>query len=185
MPNASEAVRLVAASLQRERTRLGWSMAELARNAGIAKSTLSQLESATGNPSVETLWALATAMGIPFSRLLEDEQTEVRVVRAGEGPGFATEAGGYLVTLLSTAEPGTRRDLYRLDVAKGASRESAPHLSGTVEHVLVCSGSALVGPSDDPVELRAGDFITYRGDLDHVFTATADGTRAVLVSEHG
>jgi transcriptional regulator with XRE-family HTH domain len=49
----------------------GLSLTELARRAGIAKSTLSQLESGAGNPSVETLWALAVALGVPFSRLVD------------------------------------------------------------------------------------------------------------------
>ena len=41
----------IAASLQRERKRLGLSLAEVARRAGIAKSTLSQLESAPATPA--------------------------------------------------------------------------------------------------------------------------------------
>jgi len=49
---------VIAASLRRERRRTGLSLTEVARRAGIAKSTLSQLESGTGNPSVETLWAI-------------------------------------------------------------------------------------------------------------------------------
>ena len=49
---------LIARSIRRERERVGLSLSELAKQAGIAKSTLSQLESGTGNPSVETLWAL-------------------------------------------------------------------------------------------------------------------------------
>src|SRR3990170_7383003 len=68
-PGAPLAV--IAASLQRERRRTGLSLAEVARRAGIAKSTLSQLESGAGNPSVETLWALSVALDVPFSRLVE------------------------------------------------------------------------------------------------------------------
>ena len=51
-------VALVSLSLRRERARAALSLTELARRAGIAKSTLSQLENGTGNPSIETLWAL-------------------------------------------------------------------------------------------------------------------------------
>ena len=47
------------------------SLTELAKRAGIAKSTLSQLENGTGNPSLETLWALGTALGVPLSRLID------------------------------------------------------------------------------------------------------------------
>src|SRR5690242_11606233 len=53
----------IAAALRRERARAGLSLTELARRAGVAKSTLSQLESGLGNPSVETLWALGVALG--------------------------------------------------------------------------------------------------------------------------
>lgn len=61
------------------------SLAEIARRAGIAKSTLSQLESGNGNPSLETLWSLCVALDIPFARLLEPQQPVTQVIRRGEG----------------------------------------------------------------------------------------------------
>src|SRR3712207_3900014 len=76
----------IAAALRRERERAGLSLAELARRAGLAKSTLSQLEAGNGNPSVETLWSLGVALGVPFSRLVEPPPTQIRVIRAGTGP---------------------------------------------------------------------------------------------------
>src|SRR5690606_40680753 len=59
---------VIAAALRAERRRAGLSLGEVARKAGIAKSTLSQLESGAGNPSVETLWALSTALDMPLDR---------------------------------------------------------------------------------------------------------------------
>src|ERR1700724_1704609 len=76
---------LIAASLRREREHTGLSLTEVARRAGIAKSTLSQLESGTGNSSVETLWALGVALGVPFSQLVDPPAPQIRVIRAGEG----------------------------------------------------------------------------------------------------
>ena len=52
-PAAGAPLELIAASLRRERRRTGLSLTEVARRAGLAKSTLSQLESGTGNPSLE------------------------------------------------------------------------------------------------------------------------------------
>ena len=54
----TQPISVIAKSLVRERARTGLSRAEVARRAGIAKSTLSQLESGNGNPSLETLWSL-------------------------------------------------------------------------------------------------------------------------------
>ncbi|WP_197321219.1 helix-turn-helix domain-containing protein [Saccharomonospora sp. NB11] len=173
----------IAASLQRERTRAGLSLAELARRAGVAKSTLSQLESGTGNPSVETLWAISTALDISFTQLVEPAKPQVQVIRAGEGPRFSAERADYVATLLSASPPRTRRDLYLVQAEPDRPRESAPHMPGIVEHVVLSSGRALVGPLDDPVELAPGDYVAYPGDVPHVFRALEPNTMAVLVSE--
>jgi len=61
-------ISIIANALVRERQRAGLSLAEVARRAGIAKSTLSQLEAGNGNPGIETLWSLCVALNIPFSR---------------------------------------------------------------------------------------------------------------------
>ncbi|MFD4295296.1 helix-turn-helix domain-containing protein [Rhodococcus sp. NPDC058505] len=183
-PDAKAPLDVIAASLRRERDRAGLSLTEVARRAGIAKSTLSQLESGTGNPSVETLWALSVALDIQFAQLIDPPRPRVQVIRADEGPILRSERTDYSATLVASCPPNARRDIYRIDVEPGPPRESEPHLPGTVEHVLVGSGRALVGLLDDPVELGPGDYIAYPGDVAHVFQALERGTRAVLVSEH-
>ncbi|WP_228648429.1 helix-turn-helix domain-containing protein [Microtetraspora sp. AC03309] len=177
-------IALIAASIRRERDRAGLSLTELARRAGIAKSTLSQLESGSGNPSVETLWALGVALGVPFSRLVDPPRASVRVIRAGEGPATYSERASYAATLLASCPPGARRDLYRITAQPGEPRNSEPHMPGTTEHVVLSAGRALVGPADDPVELGPGDYITYPGDAPHVFEALHPDTTAVILMEH-
>ncbi|MBD1321250.1 helix-turn-helix domain-containing protein [Gordonia hankookensis] len=174
---------IVAASLKRERTRAGLSIGELARRAGIGKSTLSQLESGDGNPSVETLWALSTALGLQFSALLDAPVHPVEVIRFGDGPVIPAAAADYSATLLSTARPGTRRDMYLIRAEPGEPRVSAPHSRGVVEHVVISAGRARVGPTDAAVELGAGDYVSYAGDIEHVFAALVPGTVAVMISE--
>ncbi|MFT4126810.1 MAG: XRE family transcriptional regulator [Gordonia sp. (in: high G+C Gram-positive bacteria)] len=174
---------LVAAGLKRERTRAGLSLGELARRAGIGKSTLSQLESGAGNPSVETMWALSTALGIQFSALLDTPVRQVEVIRAGEGPVFAAAAADYTATLLSPAPPGSRRDVYLIRAQPGDPRRPQPHAPGVVEHVVLSAGRALVGPIDDAVDLGPGDYVSYPGDVPHIFDALEPGTVAVLISE--
>lgn len=181
---AVDVVRLIAASVRRERERAGISLTELARRAGVAKSTLSQLESGSGNPSVEILWAIGVALGVPFSRLVDPPKTQVRVIRADEGPITYSERADYSATLLASCPPHARRDIFRIDAEPGGPRESDPHMPGTVEHVLIGTGRALVGPVDAPVELGPGDYVTYPGDAPHTFQALEPHTTAVIVMEH-
>jgi transcriptional regulator with XRE-family HTH domain len=174
----------IAASLRRERRRSGLSLTEVARRAGIAKSTLSQLESGTGNPSLETLWAICVALDAPFSRLLDPPRPLTQVIRADEGPTVAAAEADYQATLLAACPPGARRDVYRIQAEPGHARASEPHMPGVVEHVVIGAGRALVGVADEPAELRPGDYIRYPGDVPHVFEALEPRTRAVLLSEH-
>ena len=173
---------LIAASLRRERRRTGLSLTEVARRAGIAKSTLSQLESGTGNPSLETLWAICVALDAPFSRLLDPPRPHVQVIRAGEGPTVAAADANYQATLLAACPPGARRDVYRIAAEPGHPRVSAAHMAGVIEHVVLSAGRALVGVAGEPVELGPGDYICYPADLPHVFEAlvTGDARRAGL-----
>jgi transcriptional regulator with XRE-family HTH domain len=173
----------IATALRRERGRSGLSLTELARRAGIAKSTLSQLESGAGNPSVETLWALATALGVPFSRLVDPARQVTLVIRAGDGPVIYAERASYAATLLATCPPGARRDIYHIWVQPGEPRLADPHPPGTTEHLVLSTGRALVGPVGEPVELLPGDYVTYPGDAPHLFRALERDTAAVLVME--
>ena len=174
----------IAASLRRTREAAGFSLTELARRAGIAKSTLSQLEAGQGNPSVETLWALCVALGVPFSSLLDPPRPRVQVIRAGDGVGtIAAAEANYRATLLSAGPTFARRDIFRIEAEPGAARRSEPHIPGVVEHVVLMTGRALVGLKDDPIELAPGDYIVYPGDVPHVFEALEPGTQAVLMQD--
>jgi transcriptional regulator with XRE-family HTH domain len=174
----------IATSLRRARTRAGLSLTAVANRAGIAKSTLSQLESGNGNPGIETLWALCVALDMPFSRLLDPPRPSVRVIRTGEGPVVVAAESDYRATLLATSPPNARRDLFRVTAEPGHARKSEPHLPGAVEHVLLAAGRAQAGLVDSPVELRPGDYISYPADIPHVFEALEPGTWATLMVEY-
>ncbi|MGW0433803.1 helix-turn-helix domain-containing protein [Micromonospora sp. NPDC003197] len=183
-PGTQSPVANLAAALRRERDRAGLSLTELARRAGIAKSTLSQLEAGNGNPSVETVWALGVALGVPFSRLIEPPVPAVHVIRAGDGPRLRSEQADFTGTLLSPGSAHARRDIYLIEVEPGAGREAQPHIPGSVEHLVVTAGRMRTGPISAPVELGPGDYVAFPGDVPHRYEALVPGTVAVLVMEH-
>jgi transcriptional regulator with XRE-family HTH domain len=177
-------IAVIAVSLRRERERAGLTLTELARRAGVAKSTLSQLESGTGNPSVETLWALGVALNVPLSQLVEPPAPPVRVVRAGAGPRVASDQAHFAGTLLAAGSPHGRRDLYVVELEPGPVRHAEAHLPGTVEHVIVAAGRMRAGPDSEQVDLDPGDYASFPGDIPHTYEALAPHTWAVLIMEH-
>ncbi|MGO2745780.1 helix-turn-helix domain-containing protein [Microbacterium sp.] len=174
----------IARTLKREREARGMSVSELARQAGVSKATVSQLETGSGNPSVETLWALGVALDVPFAVLVDQQANAPTLIRASDRAGVpSSAASAYSASLLSASPPGARRDVYLIRSEPGEPRRSAPHHPGTIEHVILISGQAKIGPAADAVLLSPGDYLSYAGDAPHVFEATEPGTSAVLISE--
>ncbi|ROP48978.1 XRE family transcriptional regulator [Enterobacter sp. BIGb0383] len=180
----TQPISVIAKSLVRERQRTGLSLAEIARRAGIAKSTLSQLEAGNGNPSLETLWSLCVALDIPFARLLEPQASKTQVIRRGEGPKVVSEHANFQAILLANCPPGARRDIFLLMAQPGSDRLSHPHPAGSIEHIIVTQGRALVGLTESPEELNPGDYICYPADQAHIFRALEPDTLALMVAEH-
>lgn len=174
---------LIANAIQRERNRRGLSLSALAAKAELAKSTLSQLESGNGNPNIETLWAIATALDVAFSSLFEVSQPDVSLVRAGEGDSLDSKHASYRTTLLANCPLGMRRDLYRVDLEPGTVRRSDPHPAGAIEHAILCAGQARLGPLGAEETLNVGDYYRYPADRKHSYEALLPSTQMMVVME--
>jgi transcriptional regulator with XRE-family HTH domain len=174
-------VRTVATNIRRLRHEAGFTLAELALAAGLGKSTLAQLESGKGNPSVETLWAIAAALQVPFGRLMEDDRPAVTVVRASEQPAVTSTETGQIGRLLAAAPRRGTFELYAMDIT-GAARHADAHHAGVVEYLLVVEGAVRAGPESTPVELQRGDLITFPGDVPHVYEGLPEAHYVLLMS---
>ena len=174
---------VIATAVRRERTRAGLSLSGLASRAALSKSTLSQLEAGHGNPGVETLWAIATALGVPFSFLFESPETEPQLIRAGTGTALVADHSAFTARLLSAGAPGRRRDIYTAELDAGARRSADPHPQGTQEHVVVIDGHVTVGPEDLAADLGPGDYYRYPADVPHSYTAPDRPARLLIVMD--
>jgi transcriptional regulator with XRE-family HTH domain len=175
---------ILAANLHRLRTSRRLSLATLATRADLAKATLANLEQGRGNPTIETLWSLAIALGVPFSDLLEDRrETSTVVVRAQQGPRVrgATPGGQLDLRLLDRIERGGLVEIFDMFLPAGTDHLGGPHGGGVVERVFVHAGTIMVGPVDDPLTLGPGDYARYSGDRPHVYRSAAEDCHGVLL----
>jgi transcriptional regulator with XRE-family HTH domain len=177
-------VRAVAANVRALRLEAGLTLADLAGQAGLGKSTLAQIESGKANPSVETLWALGAALQVPFARLVEETRPALEVVRAADvAPMRSDEAPGWTGRLLAAAHRRGTFDLYLIDIEAGGVRHAEAHHAGVMEHMVVVEGRLRVGPQSGPVEIGAGDLVTFSADVPHIYEAVED-THAVLLMSY-
>lgn len=181
---AGELRHRVARTVRDLRARSGRSLADLAASAGIGKSTLHAIESGEANPGIETLWALARALNVPFGALLDPPTPNVRVIRAGEAPRVVSESVAMEANLLTTTAHGARTEVYSITIEPSASPDLDAHMAGTVEHILVTAGRLRVGPVGAEVDLATGDLASFPGDVAHRYEALEAQTHAVLIIEY-
>jgi len=178
---SNEIVKVVGDNLKRLRAERALTLSDLGRASGVAKATLSALEGGRGNPTLETLSALAAALQVPMGDLITSADPEpVTVVRADAGteiPGTAN-----MLRLIAQLTPGGTVELYEAVWPKRSTRNAGGHGPGTREHVLVTRGGLKVGPLGREVGLSAGDYATFAADEPHLYEARA-GTRALLLMQ--
>jgi transcriptional regulator with XRE-family HTH domain len=75
----------VGSLIRRERQRQGLSLRELARRVGVSASMLSQVETDRTRPSVSTIYAIATELGISIDALLSDSDGDATGSGGGTG----------------------------------------------------------------------------------------------------
>ena len=170
----------IAVSLHALREEKGLTIGALAKLTRLSKSTISTIEAGTANPSLEVLWRLTQALGVPLSALLGAQQRpEPHVIRAGEGTVVASESGARLRLLLAQARQH-RTEVYELSLGKEEGYVSAAHAVETEEFLLCLEGSLEVGPLGQEVHLEPGDAIWFVADQPHGYH-TPEGARALAL----
>ena len=173
---------LVARNLRNFRQERAMSLGELARRSGLAKQTLSKIEQGTGNPTVETLAQLGAALDIPARRLLTEWGTPVFVQRSDDGAWNRTREWTERLLDETYGSGYVRTLILRLERTTAAPEVIRPHQAGTLHHVYIITGKLRTGPLADPVDLGAGDFVRFPGDVPHQHVCLSERVTAHMVT---
>jgi transcriptional regulator with XRE-family HTH domain len=152
-----------------------WSLGELARASGLSKTILARIERGDGNPSVETLWRVSHALGVPLGALLSPpvRRPRVRAIPARAGEPIVSESG-MSAWLVNSAGQEHRSEVFDIELPRGIDQATDAHLPGTEEVIVCVKGRVRVGPYDLEVELGPGDAAWFTADVAHHYHALRD-----------
>jgi len=182
----------VGSRLRQERERRGMSLRELARRVGVSPSLVSQIELDRVNPSVSTLYALVSELGMTMSDVFGDGvQTAPPVRRSnGDDDGLVTHPDARRVINLASGvrwerlTPRNDPDVEFLHVMYPVGAESCPDdalvTHGGREYGYVTSGTLGVRVGFDEYELGPGTSIAFDSSSPHrLWTIGDEPARAV------
>jgi transcriptional regulator with XRE-family HTH domain len=172
----------LAVNLRRERIVRGWSLRQLATRADVSKALISRIERGEGNPSINSLFQISTALGVALSELLAIGVAEHEIVRAGAGRVVAFEDGNALSRLIFVIGGHRRLEIYEFSMAPGTRSEWEGRSEvGLMEFALVRKGRVLIGPVGKEQLLAEGDAIAFRQEDLNVYESLDEPVEAVCL----
>lgn len=197
----SPAVPSVGARIRQARQERGVSLRGLAREIGVSASLISQIETGKSQPSVSTLYAITTALGVSVESLFDARDT-ARVPLAAGPPGtvlhalaaFAADPGRRIGPLVGPDErealeldsgvvwerlghvPGTDVDFLLVTYRPGGSSSGSGGLmrhAGT-EYGYLTSGELVLTLGFEEYTLRPGDAVCFESATPHRYRNDGD-----------
>ena len=160
----------------------------LARAAAVPRSTIANLESGAGNPSLVVLVKVAGALGVPIDELLASPRAMVRHWPAAEVATRSKGRGVHIRALVPEPVPDEAMEV--MDFEPGAVMGGTPHLPGTREFFTCLTGSVNLMVAGDRYALAVGDVLAFPGNLPHSYQnadaqAPARGVSVVVFAKAG
>jgi XRE family transcriptional regulator, regulator of sulfur utilization len=182
----SEASEHLAHNLAALRAARGLSQIELGKRAGLPRSTIANLESGDGNPSLTVLVKVAGALSAPIDELLAAPRVGVRKYAAEERRPL--KHGGRGVSLEPIVMgPSPHEMMAIMTLEKGGVMPGSPHLPGTREFFTLLDGAVAIIVQGERFELAPGELLAFPGSVAHGYQNLARGTSrgvsVVLFSE--
>jgi len=147
-------------------------LADVGRRANISSAMLSRLETGRVSPSLETIVALAQALGVTPSMLMQRigaDDGGAQLIRAGEGLETVRSGTrrGHTYHLLA-AQRGPRKTFEPFLVTFNDKSEVFPGFQHPgIEFIHMLTGIIHYRHGRHTYVLRPGDTLTFRGDVAH------------------
>jgi transcriptional regulator with XRE-family HTH domain len=161
---------VVGQNLRRLRVRRGLSLERLAQASGVSRAMLSQVELGHSAPTINVLWKIATALGVPFSALVAGPgRSGSAVLRLDQAKVLASRDGAFRSRALFPFDERRRVEFYELRLAPRGVERAGAHAPGTAENLAVAQGCLEIEVGGEKQLLGPGDAILFCADVPHVY----------------
>ncbi len=177
---SSDLTPVVGANLRKLRVKRGLSLERLSKLSGVSRAMLGQIELGQSAPTINVLWKISVALGVPFSALISNRQGgSVAVLRADQAKKLTSHDGTFTSRALFPFDEPRRVEFYELRLAPHGVEHADAHAPGTVENLVVSQGTVEIEASGTRHVLGAGDAIVFEADRPHAYSNPA-GVEAVM-----
>lgn len=159
----------LATTLKMLRQDKGWSLDKAARETGVSKAMLGQIERGESSPTIATMWKISTGFHQSLSSLLEppaDENSHT-IIRPPSAQPTSLASDGAPIAPIFPYDERFGFEMFELTLLPGYERLSEPHIQGVTEHVVVLCGELEILVDGEWIRLTKGASVRFAGDTPH------------------
>lgn len=173
---------VVGRNVRRLRGHRGLSLERLSRTSGVSRAMLSQVELGRSTPTVNVLWRISRALGVPVTALIGERPSGGRaVLRADQCKLLTNRDGSFVSRALFPYDAPRRSELYQLRLAPSCVERAEAHAPGTIENLVVGEGRLEVEVGGEAQALGPGDAMVFDADVPHVYRNPAAAETVVYL----
>lgn len=160
---------IIAKNLKAFRENNKLSLEKVAELTGVSKTMIGQIERGESSPTITTIWKIANGLKVSFTSLINNPQTDTKVVLQEELQALTEDNGKYRVYPYFPFEDNRRFEVYSVEIDKGGFLSADSHKDGTEEFVTVFEGELTVRVNNEEYTVRSGDSIRFKADRPHTY----------------
>lgn len=165
----------VAQNLQRLRGKRHLSLDALARQCGVSRAMLAQIESGRSVPSIKVLCKIAKGLKVSVAAFLEHRAFEgVAVLSVSQSKRLVSASGAFVSRALFPFDVARQSEFYELRLGPLGEDQSEGHGPGVQENLVVSQGVLEISVNDERYLLSTGDSILFYADQPHRYRNPAD-----------
>lgn len=168
MQELSKVSGYLAKNIEKLRRQKNLSQQKFAELAGIPRSTLTNIESGIGNPSLTNLVKISVGLGVSIEELLSRPRTDCVLIKAQQIL-VQNRSGGHVRVHHLMPDNIKGLEIDRLEFDAEAVMGGQPHLPGTKEYLTVLQGEVMVYVAGETFAVSKGDLLAFSGDQAHSY----------------
>jgi len=161
----------------------GFSLDRLAKLSGVSKSMLSKIERNQANPTLGTVWRLASTFQLSIEQIVHGGSVEQPLQHrlAHEVPVIKSADNGCTIRILSPVDFAGTLEWYDITANPHSALESRPHNAGAVEHAFVIEGAFVIESGGRAIDVQTNETCNYPADVPHALRNPYDKPARALV----
>lgn len=165
----------VARNLKRIRKAKEMSLDDVAKQTGISKSMLGQIERGVSIPTVETLGKIVSGLRVSFNSLISAAKNDIITVNKQDlTPSYISEDAKYKAYEYFPYEEDRTFEVYMMELEAHSGYQSESHGDNTYEFLTVFTGTLTLKVDEKLYEVEAENSIRFPTNCRHEYINNGD-----------